>query len=51
MNELDKLIDLLKAAVAAGQTFTLSADDVNISLSKDGGVDVTINAPMISTES
>lgn len=57
MNELAALIDLLKAAIEAGQTFTLGADDITIKSgpSTDGTVgqasfEVTINAPAISTE-
>ena len=47
MNEqLAAIIDLLKAAIEAGQTITLSADDVTIN--SDG---IVINAPTISTES
>lgn len=49
MNELDKLIDLLRAVVEKGQTFTLTADDVTVKVTGDG-TEVTINAPTISTE-
>lgn len=49
MNELDKLIDLLKTAIEAGQTFSLTADDIVISTSQTG-IEVTINSPSIATE-
>lgn len=57
MNELAQLIELLKHAVEQGQTFTLTADDVTIKAYAPGQlpggpqVEVTINAPSISTES
>jgi hypothetical protein len=51
MNELDKLIDLLRAAVEKGQTFTLTADDITVKVTGDGNTEVVINSPTISTES
>lgn len=57
MSELDKLIDLLKRAIEAGQTFTLGADEVTVKIgpSDQGnvgqtGIEVTISNPAISTE-
>lgn len=57
MNELLKLIELLTLAAEKGQTFTLSADDVAVTVkpSTEGNVgqtvmEIVINNPLISTE-
>lgn len=58
MNEqLAAIIDLLKTAIGAGQTVSLSADDVTVKSgpSTDGTVgqvsfEVTINNPSVITE-
>jgi len=50
MNELSKLLDLLRYAVEQGQTITLTADEVVITV-KGENIDVTINGPSIGTES
>lgn len=49
MEQLNMIIDLLKAAIEAGQTVTISADEVVITPGPNGP-QVTINAPSISTE-
>jgi len=49
MNELNKLLDLLHFAVEQGQTITLTADEVVITV-KGEDIDVTINGPSIGTE-
>lgn len=50
MNELEKLIELLKFAVEQGQTFTFTAADITITPGPNGA-EVTINNPQLMTES
>lgn len=49
MNELQQLIELLKAAIEAGQTIELTASDITIEPGPTGQPTVTINGPTITT--
>lgn len=49
MNELNKLLDLLRYAVEQGQTITLTADEITISVAQEGGVEISVNGPRIDT--
>jgi len=51
MDELSKLVELLRFAVEQGQTINLTADSVTISVDHSGGTEITINGPSINTES
>lgn len=50
MEHLTELINVLKTAIEAGQSVTITADDITINYAEGKLTEITINNPSVATE-